>query len=112
MYVRILAIAIQNCLKKIKKILKYNHEEKFMKAPFAIHADMQSLLQKVDTCHNNPEKSSTTKINKHKAFRYLLPTHCSFDITKNKHDCYGGKEDCMKKFCKKCKRASKKKNQL
>ena len=46
-----------------------------MKAPFAIHADMESLLQKVDTCHNNPEKSSTTKINKHKAFHYLLPTH-------------------------------------
>ena len=98
--------------KEDKKILKYNHEEKFRKAPFAIYADMESLLQKVDTFHNNPEKSSTTKINNHKAFRYLLPTRCSFDITKNKHDCYRGKKDCMKNFCKKFKRASNKNNQL
>ena len=26
-------------------------------------------------------------------------THCSFDVTKNKLDCYRGK-DCMERFCK------------
>ena len=44
------------------KISKYNHGEKSMKVPFTIY---ESLLQKMNTCHNNPEKPSTTKINKH-----------------------------------------------
>ena len=43
--------------KKDNKILKYNHGEKSMKVPFIIYADVESLLEKMDTCHNNPEKS-------------------------------------------------------
>ena len=43
---------------------------------------MKSLLEKIDTCHNNPKKSSTTKINKHTSSGYLLFTHCSFDASK------------------------------
>ena len=80
------------------KILKYNHGEKSMKAPFIIYADLESLLEKMSICYESPEKSSATKINEHTPFGYSLFTHCSFDITKNKLDCYRG-EDCMKKFC-------------
>ena len=47
------------------KILKYNPGEKSVKAPFIIYADLESLLEKMNTCYDNPEKSSTTKINKH-----------------------------------------------
>ena len=36
-----------------------------MKVPFIIYADVESLLEKINACHDNPEKSSTTKINKH-----------------------------------------------
>ena len=43
------------------KILKYNHGEKSMKLPFIIYADLESLLEKMNTCHNNPEKSSIIK---------------------------------------------------
>ena len=68
--------------KEDSKVLKYNHGKKSMKVPFAIYADLESLLEKMNTCHNNPEKSSTTKINKHTPFGYSLFTHCSFDITK------------------------------
>ena len=82
---------------KEKSILKYNHGEKSMKVLFIIYADMDSLLNKIDTCHNNPENSSTTKINKHNASGYSLFTHCSFDVSKNKHNYYRGK-DCMKDF--------------
>ena len=32
-----------------------------MKVSFSDYFDMESLLEKIDTCHNNPEKSSTTK---------------------------------------------------
>ena len=46
--------------KEDKEILKYNHGEKSMKVPFTIYADLKSLLKKMNTCHNNPEKSLTT----------------------------------------------------
>ena len=82
---------------KDNKILKYNHGEKSMKVPFTIYADLESLLEKMNICHNNPEKSSTTKINKHTPFGYSLFTHCSFDTTKSNFDYHRGK-DCMKNF--------------
>ena len=71
---------------------------KSTKVPFIIYADLECLLEKMNTCHNNPEKSSTTKINKHTPSGYSLFTHCSFDKTKNKLDYYSGK-NCMKNFC-------------
>ena len=54
---------------KDNKILKYNHGEKSMKVPFIIYADLRSLLQKINPCHNNPEK--------HTPSGYSLFTHCS-----------------------------------
>ena len=80
------------------KTLKYNEGEKSMKSPFIVYADLECLLEKTNTCHNNPEKSSTTKINKHTPSGYSLFTHCSLDTTKNKLDYYRGK-NCMKNFC-------------
>ena len=50
------------------KILKYNHGEKSMKVPIFIYAE--SLYEKMNTCHNNPKESSTTKINKHTSSGY------------------------------------------
>ena len=81
------------------KIIKYNQGEKSIKLPFIIYADLECLLEKISTCHNNPEESSTTEINKYTPSGYSLFIHCSFDKTKNKLDYYRGK-DCMKKFCK------------
>ena len=42
---------------------------------------LESLLEKIITCHNNPKKS-TTKINKHIPSGYSLLAHCSFDTAK------------------------------
>ena len=53
----------------------------------------------MNTCHNNPENSSTNKINKHAPSGYSLFTHCSFDEERNKLSHYRS-EDSMKKFCK------------
>ena len=69
-----------------------------MKVPFIIYADLESLLEKTSTCHNNRKKSSTTKINKHTPSGYSMFTHCSFDATKNKLDYYRSK-NFMKNFC-------------
>ena len=71
--------------------------EKSMRAPFVIYANLESLLEEMNTCHNNPEKS-TAKINKHTPSGYSLFTHCPFDTTKNKFDYYRSK-NCMKIFC-------------
>ena len=79
-------------------IIKYNHGEKTMKVPFIIYADLECLLEKMNTCINNPNESSTTKINKHTPSGYSTFTSCSFE-SKNKSNYYRGKE-CMKKFCK------------
>ena len=50
-------------------------------------------------CTNNPNESSTTKINKHAPSGYSIFTHCSFDESKNKLNYYRCK-DCMEKFSK------------
>ena len=84
--------------KEDHKILKYSHREKSMRVSFIIYADLECLLEKMSTCHNNPEKSSTTKVNKHTPSGYSLFTCCSFDTTKNKLDYYRGK-NCMKNVC-------------
>ena len=36
----------------------------------------------MNTCHNNPKKSSKAKTNKHAPSGYSVFTHCSFDATK------------------------------
>ena len=69
------------------------------KTPFIIYPDLEPLLEKISACHNNPKKSSTSKINEHRPSRCSLFTQCLFDATKNNIDCYRDK-DCMKMFCK------------
>ena len=83
---------------KNNNIIKDNHGEKSMKVPFVIYADLECLLKKMSTCINNPNESSTTKINKHIPSGYSIFTSCSFDESKNKLNYYGG-NDCMKNFC-------------
>ena len=56
-------------------ILKYNHGEKSMKVSFFIYADLESLIGKIYTCHNNLKKSSTSKINQQTVCFYSLLTY-------------------------------------
>ena len=84
---------------KNNKTIKYNLGEKSMKLPFVIYADLECLLEKMSTCINNPNESSTTEINKHTPSGYSIFTHCYFDESKNKLN-YCRKDDCMNKFCK------------
>ena len=37
------------------KVLKYNHGEKSIRAPFVIYADLECLLEKMHSCQKNPE---------------------------------------------------------
>ena len=59
-----------------------------MRAPFAIYADLEPLLKQVDTCTNDPDKSSTIQLNKREMCGYSLVTHCLFDEKNNAIDYY------------------------
>ena len=80
-------------------LIKYNQGDKSLKLPFIIYADLECILKKIDTCQNNPDLSSTTKINQHIPSGYSIYTSCSFDKSNNKLSYYRG-EDCMRRFCK------------
>ena len=84
---------------KDNNLIKYNQGEKSIKLPFVVYADLECLLEKMSTCQNNPNESSTSEINKHMPSGYSIFTHCSFDQSKIKLDHYRGKY-CMKKFSK------------
>ena len=43
----------------------FNQYHKSDKGPFIIYADLESLIQNIPGCKNNPEKSSTRKVGEH-----------------------------------------------
>ena len=45
-------------------VLKYISGNKSIMTPFVIYADLGSVLEKISGCENDPEKSSTIKVNK------------------------------------------------
>ena len=78
--------------------VEFSQYTKSDKMPNIIYADIESLIRKIDGCANNPENSSTTKIDEHIPCGYSMSAICAFDQIENKHTSYRGK-DCMKKFC-------------
>ena len=81
-----------------KNILESKPGKKSLKHAFIICADLECLLQKINTCDNNPDKSYTIAKALHKPSGYFLVTCCSFDKTENRQSYYRGR-DCMLRFC-------------
>ena len=79
---------------KLHKILKYDHGEKSLKAPFVIYADLECLLLK----HNNPNESYTERKATCEPCGDSLDLVCSFDSKEDKYSFYR-ENDCIKKFC-------------
>ena len=80
------------------KILEFNQYQKSDRATFIIYAELECIIEKIDGCKNNPEKSSTTKVSEHILLGFSMLTISSFKSIENMRDGYRGK-DCMKKFC-------------
>ena len=59
-------------------ILQFNQNLESDEMPYIIYADLESLIKKIDTCANNPEKSSTTNICKHIPCGYSMSTIWAF----------------------------------
>ena len=64
------------------KISNYSTREQSLKVPFIISADLEYLLQKINTCQNNPEKYHTEKKAEHALSGYSTLTFSSFDESK------------------------------
>ena len=79
-------------------ILEFNQYMKSDKAPCIFYADIESLIEKIDGCANNPENSSTTKIVEHIHYGCSMLTIWAFDHMEKKHTLFWGK-DCMRQFC-------------
>ena len=71
---------------------------KSLKVPFRVYADLECLLEKVNTCQDDPKKPSTEKKAEHTLSGYSWVTYCSFNKSKNEWIYYRGK-DCMGMFC-------------
>ena len=64
--------------KKDLKNFKNNHGKSFM---IKTDADMEFLIKKIISCHNNHKKSSKSKINLHTACDYSFFMHQTFDLS-------------------------------
>ena len=60
-------------------IIKYGQGEKTLKLSFIIYADLECLSEKISTCYNDPNISSTIKINRHTPSGYSIYTSCTFN---------------------------------
>ena len=47
------------------KLLEFKQYEKSDKSPFIIHGDLECLIEKINSCENNPENPSSIKVGKH-----------------------------------------------
>ena len=57
-------------------------DKKTYESTIFIYVDLESLLEKMSTCHNNPKKSLTTKTNTHlQIIFYLIIVHLMLQKT-------------------------------
>ena len=67
------------------KTLEFNQYQKSDIAPFIIYADLECLIENVNACKNNPEKSSTTTVDRHVPSGFSLSTISSFKSIENRN---------------------------
>ena len=56
---------ILRCFPEVTKMFKFNQNQRSYKTLFIIYPDLESLIGKTDACKDNPENSSTAKVEEH-----------------------------------------------
>ena len=79
------------------KILEFNQYQKRDKAPFIIYAHVETLIEKIDGCTNNPKKSPLTKAIEPIPLGFSVSSLSSFRIIESTHGVYRDK-NFMKTF--------------
>lgn len=69
------------------KILKFNQYRKSDKTPSFIYADLASLIEVIDRCKNDFEKSCKTKVVAHITCWCSMSTIWTFDVIEKKVRC-------------------------
>ena len=64
------------------EIFEFNQYQKSDNTPSTIYADLESILENIDGCKNNPENSSTTKVTEHIPSGFSMSTISSFKAEK------------------------------
>ena len=81
-----------------KPIVKYSDGQYQFKVPFMMHADFESILEKVENASNNPNVSSTREVNIHRPSGWCIYSKFAYGVIDNPLMQYRG-SDCVKKFC-------------
>ena len=74
------------------KILKFNQCQKSDKAPSIISAYLECLIENIDGYKNNPEISSTTKVDEQIPLGFSMSIISTFKCIENKHELYRGEK--------------------
>ena len=82
--------------KKGENILSYKADNKSIKTPQIIYADLECLLRNIENCNSDPDKSYQRKTEVHILSGYSIQLVRSYDENLITH--YRG-IDCMKKIC-------------
>ena len=82
-------------------IVKYADGQYQFKVPFVIYADFESILIPVSGAPNNPEMSSTRRINVHQPSGWCIYSKFAYGKVTNPLKQYRGR-DCVSKFCEIC----------
>ena len=62
-----------------ESILSFKDHHKSMRVPFVFYADFESIIEPIDTCQPNPNKSYTNKYQKHTPISFTLFAKCYND---------------------------------
>ena len=78
-------------------ITKFKNENRSLRVPYVIYADFEAITEKISTCENNPEESSTLQYQKHtpSGFCYYIKY---FDAMYKEPVSYRG-ENTVQEFC-------------
>ena len=68
------------------KILEFDQYTKSDKAPFIIYPNLESLIEKIDGCKNDPQNLLTTKVSEPIPSVFPISTISSFKSIENKHN--------------------------
>lgn len=83
--------------------ISFNNYDRKLRLPFVVYADFEAFLNPINTCINDPSKSSTTNIQEHKVYSFGYYIKCSYDNTLSVYRTYTG-ENCAETFMKFIKR--------
>ena len=81
-----------------KPIVSYSDGQYQFKVPFMRYADFESILEPIQGASNNPNVSSTRRVNIHTPSGWCVYSNFSYGKVTNPLTQYRG-PDCVKKFC-------------